>query len=104
VNEHEERQTLIQQYADGPTRLRRALAQVPPAALLWRPAVGEWSVHEIVCHCADSETNAASRIRYLAAETNLILEGYNPALWATAFDYYNHPFDLALTLRSVARK
>ena len=23
----------------------------------WRPGKGKWSVHEVVCHCADSETN-----------------------------------------------
>ena len=103
MNEHGERQTLIQQYADGTTRLRGALAQVPLAALAWRPDVGEWSVHEIVCHCADSETNAASRIRYLAAEKDLTLEGYNPAVWATMFDYHNHPFDLALNTVEAVR-
>jgi hypothetical protein len=29
------------------------------------------------------------------AEKDLTLEGYNPAVWATTFDYHNHPFDLA---------
>jgi hypothetical protein len=53
-------------------------------------------VHEIVCHCADSETNAASRIRYLAAENDLLLEGYNQDMWATMFDYHSHPLDVAL--------
>ena len=61
------RQALIQQYADGPARLRGALARVPPQALKWRPAPGEWSAHEVVCHCADSETNAYARIRFLVA-------------------------------------
>jgi len=52
-----ERERLIQQYADGPARLTAALATVPAEALHWRPAPGEWSAHEIVCHCADSETS-----------------------------------------------
>ena len=58
-----ERAALIQRYADGPGRLRAALATVPPAALQWRPKPGEWSAHEIVCHCADSESHASLRIR-----------------------------------------
>ena len=63
-----ERERLIRQYAEGPARLRGALARVPEEARKWRPAPGEWSAHEIVCHCADSETNGAARIRYVVAE------------------------------------
>ena len=94
--QEQEQHALIQQYADGFARLERALAQVPAAAMTWRPSAGAWSVHEIVCHCADGETNAASRIRYLAAEKDLMLEGYNPDTWATTFAYHDHPLDLAL--------
>lgn len=96
MNQHEPREEWIEQYASGYAWLARALAQVPPAALLWRPGPGEWSVHEIVCHCADSETNAATRIRYLAAERDSRLEGYDPDRWAATFDYHGHPLDLAL--------
>jgi len=63
-----DRARLIQQYADGPARLQSALAKVPAEALKWRPAPGQWSAHEVVCHCADSETNAAARIRYVTGE------------------------------------
>ena len=58
-----EREALIQRYADGPARLKAALATVPAKALQWCPEPGEWSAHEVVVHCADSETNAAARIR-----------------------------------------
>ncbi len=37
---------LIAQNATGPEILRAALADVPAAALQWRPAPAEWSVHE----------------------------------------------------------
>ncbi len=56
-----EREALIDRYADGPSRLKAALAKVPAGALQWRPKAGEWSAHEIVVHCADSETNAHAR-------------------------------------------
>ena len=62
------RDALVQQYADGPARLRAALATVPSQALKWRPAPKEWSAHEIVCHCADSETNSYTRVRFVVAE------------------------------------
>lgn len=97
-----ERERLIQQYADGPTRLEAALARVPPAARKWRPAPGEWSAHEVACHCADSETNAAARIRYLVCERDPLVLGYDESAWAMALDYHGHPVEPALaTVRAV---
>jgi len=97
-----ERERLIQQYADGPGRLESALAKVPAAARQWRPAPREWSAHEVVCHCADSETNAAARIRYVVCEPEPVVLGYDESLWATALDYHRHPLEPALaTVRAV---
>jgi hypothetical protein len=98
-----ERETLIERYAEGPARLRAALATVPAEALQWRPEAGEWSAHEVVVHCADSETNAAARIRYLAAEADPVILGYNEAEWARRFDYHNHPLEPALALVGAVR-
>lgn len=98
-----ERESLIQQYADGPARLKTALAQVPEEALKWRPAPGQWSAHEIVCHCADSETNAATRIRYLAGEKDALILGYDQDAWAVTFDYHSHPVGPALALVEATR-
>ena len=43
-----ERARLIDQDAAGPARLRAALATVPAEAMTWRPALGEWSAHEVI--------------------------------------------------------
>ncbi len=97
-----ERQRLIQRYADGPAAIREALAHSPYAMRKWRPELGEFSVHEIICHTADSETNSHSRIRYLLAEENATIVGYDPDNWATVFDYRDHPMDAAmLTIEAV---
>jgi DinB superfamily len=98
-----DREALIQRYADGPARLKAALATVPAEALKWRPEPGEWSAHEVVVHCADSETNAAARIRYLAAEAEPVIPGYNEAEWARRFNYHDHPLEPALTLVTAVR-
>ena len=90
------RQALIQQYADGPARLRGALAKVPPPALKWRPAPNEWSAHEVICHCADSETNGAARIRYLVAQKDPVIVGYDQDEWARVFNYHALPLEPAL--------
>lgn len=98
-----EREKLIQQYADGPRKLKAALARVPEEGRMWRPAPGKWSVHEVICHCADSETNAAMRIRYLLAEKDPMIVGYDQDVWAITLNYYNHPLEPALAAVEAVR-
>jgi DinB family protein len=98
-----ERERLIRQYADGPRRLREALAKVPEAARTWRPAPGEWSAHEVVVHCADSETNSFARIRFLAAEKEPVIQGYDQEAWARIFDYHALPLETALAVVDAVR-
>ena len=99
----EERTRRIEQYASAPNRLREALASVPPQAMKWRPETAEFSIHEIICHCADSETNAYSRIRYLLTEEKPVIVGYDPDVWAREFDYANHPLEAALATVAAVR-
>ena len=91
-----ERRALVDRYAAGPDVLRAALGRVPPAALQWRPAAGKWSVHEVVCHCADSETISSTRIRFLVGEERPTILGYDQDRWTQRFDYHALPLDLAL--------
>jgi len=99
----QEREALVAQYAQGPQRIREALAKVPQEALKWRPAPEKWSAHEVVVHCADSETNAALRIRYLLAEKNALIVGYDQDAWARVFDYHAQPLDESLAVTAAAR-
>ena len=99
-----EREAPIDRYAEGPSRLKAALAKVPAGALQWRPKAGEWSAHEVVVHCADSETNGTARIRYLAAEPDpVVIQGYDEAEWARRFDYHSHPLEPALAVVEAVR-
>jgi hypothetical protein len=98
-----ERQDLIRRYEQGPARLKAALAKVPAEAMKWRPGEGKWSAHEVVCHLADSESNAALRIRYLAAEEKPLIVGYDQERWARVFDYHAAPLDPALAVVEAVR-
>ena len=98
-----EREALVEQYARGPVRIREALARVPHEALQWRPFPGKWSVHEVIVHCADSETNAALRIRYLLAEPEPLIVGYDQDAWARLFDYHAQPLEESLAVAAAAR-
>jgi hypothetical protein len=99
----QERHTLIDRYADGPRLLRTALARVPEAALAWKPAPAQWSVHEVIVHCADSETNSALRVRTLLAEKQPLIVGYDQDEWARALDYAAEPLEPALAAVEAAR-
>lgn len=94
----DERLKLVRAYADGPEVLRAALQRVPGTATKWRPAPAKWSVHEIVCHCADSEMNAALRLRFLLGESSPRIIGYDQDAWARLFDYHAADEHLAMSL------
>lgn len=98
-----ERDQLIQRYAAGPALLRAALDRVPPDLHQWRPAPGEFSAHEVVVHCADSETLSHGRIRFVLAEREPVIQGYDEPRWAVELDYHNHPEDLALAAVEAVR-
>jgi len=99
----QERESLIARYEAGPARLRAALERVPAEARKWRPGPEKWSAHEVVVHCGDSETNAAARIRYLLAEKEPVIQGYDQAHWAKALDYHAAPLEPALRAVEAAR-
>jgi hypothetical protein len=99
----EERALRIDRYARGPALLKEALDRVPEEARRWKPSPERWSVHEIVCHCADSETNGAGRIRYLLAEESPTVVGYDEAHWARALDYHALPLDTAFQCVAAVR-
>ena len=98
-----ERQALFQRYDAGPQLVRAALARVPNEAREWRPAPGKWSVHEIIVHCADSETNAAMRIRYLVGEASPLIAGYDQDRWARDMQYHALPMEASLAQLDAVR-
>ena len=68
---------------------------MPEDAGKWRPGPDNWSAHEVLIHCADSETYAATRIRLLIAEKDPVIVGYDQNAWAKAFDYHAQSTDRA---------
>ena len=98
-----ERESRIERYERGASLLKAAFAKVPGEARQWRPGPGKWSAHEVVCHCADSETNAYARIRFLMAEDRPSIQGYDEARWAERLDYHALPVEPALATVEAVR-
>ncbi len=69
----------------------------------WRPAPGQWSAHEVIVHCADSESISYGRLRFLLAEPEPVLVGYDQDRWAVALDYHALPLEPALATIDAVR-
>ena len=91
-----EREALIVEYERGAVVLRTAWEGVPEDAERFRPSPDKWSAHEVIVHCADSETYAATRIRLLVAEKEPLIVGYDQEAWARIFNYHSQSTDRAL--------
>ena len=65
----------------------RALIAEAGDRLRTRPAPGEWSVLECIGHICDAELVVAGRVRWILAEDEPELVGYDQALWVDGLDH-----------------
>ena len=99
----QERNEKIELYGRGFDLLLAALKDIPQEMWKFKPAPTEWSVHEVIIHLGDSETNAALRARKLAVEPGGLLMGYDQDKWAVALNYHDQNTDDALQVTKFAR-
>jgi len=100
----DERNLMIEEYGRGYDLLTAALAEVPREAWQFRPAPGEWSVHETLIHIADSEMMGVTRARMLIAEPGSTLMPYDETKWAVATNYRRQDSTDALQLFKLMRQ
>jgi len=93
----------IERYDMAPSLVIVALEGLDETQIQHIPAEGEWSIHQIVIHLADSETMGYWRIRKTLAEENSILPIYDEAAWAQKLSYHSQERTLALALFSNLR-
>lgn len=67
--------------------LWRRLLDDAGSALSVRPAPGEWSALECLGHMADSEMVTSVRYRWILAEDEPPLQGWDQQAWATRLDH-----------------
>ncbi len=101
--EASERNFKIERYGQGFDLLQETLNGIPREAWKFKPAPGEWSIHEVIVHLADSETNSALRARMLVAEPGGTLMAYDQDKWAETLNYHGQDVDDALQMVKYAR-
>jgi hypothetical protein len=85
-------------FAAFPSHIASTIEGLTEAQLLYAPQAGEWSIHEVIVHLADSEAVGFWRIRKTLAEHEPELAVYGEATWASALNYRQQDHMLALRL------
>ncbi|HKJ38979.1 MAG TPA: DinB family protein, partial [Anaerolineales bacterium] len=99
-----ERNEKIDLYGNGFAMLVEVLKDIPLEMWQFKPEPTEWSIHEIIIHLADSESNAALRARMLTVEPGGTLMGYDQDKWANELNYHEQDIEDALEVTRLARK
>lgn len=99
-----ERQKLIEIYKTAFTEFETGLENIPQEMWTFKPEPKEWSVHEIIVHLADSETNSYLRARRLIADPGGLLMAYDQDHWAIALDYHSRDWKLAFETTRLVRE
>ena len=100
----EERNHKIELYGQGFEMLVHILQDIPREIWKFKPAPNEWSIHEVIIHLADSESNAALRARKLIVEPGGTLMGYDQEKWTDTLDYHDQDLEDALDIVRLSRK
>ena len=100
----QERNEKIELYGKGYDLLIETLKDIPHEIWKFKPAPQEWSVHEVLVHLADSESNAALRARKLIVEPGGTLMGYDQDKWTVELDYHDQSYEDSLEIVRLVRK
>src|SRR5574342_22186 len=104
VMNKQKRDEKIELYGNGYDMLIKTLKDIPRAMWKFKPEPKEWSVHEVLVHLADSESNAALRARKLIVEPGGILMGYDQDKWTIELDYHDQSYADSLEIVRLVRK
>jgi hypothetical protein len=98
----EEREALIDQYAEGYAAVEAALEGISAAEWEARESPDEWCPREIIHHLADSEMTSAIRLRLLIAQEAPTIIGYDQEAFVRNL-YSERPVEPSLAAFQAAR-
>jgi hypothetical protein len=93
----EQREGFIQQIAETPQHMRKAIEGLGDAQLDTPYRPGGWTVRQVVHHVPDSHLNAYMRLKLALTEVDPTIKPYDEALWATLPDS-KAPVEVSLPL------
>lgn len=90
------RKQFIQQIADAPAHLRKAIAGLSDQQLETPYREGGWTVRQVVHHLPDSHLNAYTRLKLALTEHEPTIKPYAEDLWAELLDGRTAPVEMSL--------
>src|ERR1041385_3611199 len=96
-------QNLIEQYLDGPKKLRQAITGMTREQALARPIAGKWSTLEVVAHLTDFDPIMADRMKRIIAEENPLIVGADENKFAAALCYHDRDLEEEMTILAATR-
>jgi len=93
-----ERETLMDEIAAAPARLREAVAGLDDAQLDTTYREDGWTVRQVVHHVVDSHVNAYVRVRWALKEEAPMIKPYEEKEWARLPDAMTAPVAVSLDL------
>ena len=97
-------ESLIDDYTEGPAKLREAIAGMTDAEIDAAPVSGKLSTRQVICHLADFELIGAERIkRALAEESPTVFDG-DPNRFTAALAYDQRDIGEELRLIEAIRR
>jgi uncharacterized damage-inducible protein DinB len=88
----------IQEIAETPVLLRRAVERLDDVQLDTRYRPGGWTVRQVVHHLPDSHLNAYVRLKLALTESGPTIRPYDETLWAELPEARTGPIALSLDL------
>jgi hypothetical protein len=77
----------IRVLASTPAKVNALVAPLTESQLRWRPAPGEWSIKEVLCHLRDTARLHGERMRRVATEENPPLPSWDEQAAARDLKY-----------------
>jgi DinB superfamily len=93
----------IDAFETAPAQIASAIEGLSETEMHFIPAIGEWSIHEIVIHLADSEAGGYWRLRKTLAEKEATLPMYDQDAWMHSLSYRIQDRRLAMQLFAALR-
>lgn len=87
-----------------PKRLRKLVKGLKKKQLRHQPALGKWSITQIVTHLADTEIVLAFRLRMALSQSGSPLQAMDQDKWADGLHYQNADADEQLEVFTTLRR
>ena len=95
---------LIDDYEQGPAKLRKAVAGLGFHEVQAFPVPGTWSIQQIVVHLADSDLILSDRMKRIIAEDNPSLISFDETKFTKNLHYHKQSIEDALALFEINRR